>query len=62
VVLGSLVAAYEAVASLPPADLVATWGLVAMAMVELLLWTTQVLRSSAPDGFPGPADAAATTG
>jgi len=45
-VVGSLLVVYEATASLPPAELVAIWGLVTVAMVELTRWTVEVLRSA----------------
>ncbi|HYA71340.1 MAG TPA: hypothetical protein VEH28_08265, partial [Thermoplasmata archaeon] len=45
-IVGSLAAIYESTASLAPADLVATWGLVTMAMIELALLTTEALRPS----------------
>ena len=56
-IVGSLLVAYGATSAMPPADLVATWGLVTMAMAELALLTTEALRSSEPALSEAPGDA-----
>jgi hypothetical protein len=59
-IVGSLIVAYEATTPLPPAELVATCGLVTMAMAELARWTVGTLltatRAPAPPAALAPTE------